>query len=112
MSYAKIVGDKIVIELRIDVLANESVMPDDLMDENLDPLYEVTDAHAFAKYFVDELNREEEDGTTPVHAMFDKAFTEAVENGADGINEIERPEDYDEGDPCTDEDDEEEDEEE
>lgn len=110
MSYAKIVGDKIVIELPIETLALESVLPDSLMDENFNPRYEVTDAHAFAKDFVAELNREEEDGTTPIHAMFDRAFDEAVENGADGIEEIERLEDYDEGEPCDDEDDEDDDE--
>ena len=45
----------------------------------------VTHLDIFAKEVVRELNREEEDGTTPVHLLFDAAFENAVEQGAEGI---------------------------
>lgn len=45
----------------------------------------VIDAAAFAKDIILELNREDEEGTTMVHKMFDKAFNEAAEQGAQGI---------------------------
>lgn len=45
----------------------------------------VTDEQTFAKAIVDELTREEEDGTTLLHIAFDKAAAHAVENGAEGI---------------------------
>lgn len=45
----------------------------------------VTDQDAFAKEILRELRREEEDGTTLVHLMLDKAAERAVENGAEGI---------------------------
>ena len=45
----------------------------------------VFDPVAFAAAVVEELGREEEDGTTPVHLLFDQAAADAIENGADGI---------------------------
>jgi hypothetical protein len=51
--------------------------------------YEVEDGPAFAAELVTELGREEEDGTTLVHLMLDKAATRALENGGFGIKERE-----------------------
>lgn len=45
----------------------------------------ITDPKVFAKEVLHTLRREEEDGTTLVHEMFDKAIEEAVEQGAEGI---------------------------
>lgn len=42
----------------------------------------VTDADGFASDVVRELNREAEDGTTPVHLLFDRAMAEAIEQGS------------------------------
>lgn len=39
----------------------------------------------FAKSVVEELTREDEDGTTVVHKMFDTAFEQVLEDGADGV---------------------------
>ena len=44
----------------------------------------VTDKDVFAKEILSALRSEEEDGSTPVHRMFDAAATEACEQGADG----------------------------
>lgn len=47
----------------------------------------IVDADAFAKDLLAELEREEEDGTTMVHRMLDRAAAEAMENGCFGIQE-------------------------
>lgn len=45
----------------------------------------VTDEEVFAKEVASALNREDEDGTTMVHRMLDRAAMLAIENGADGV---------------------------
>lgn len=45
----------------------------------------ITDEDVFAKEIVRELHQEEENGTTLVHLMLDKAAERAVESGAEGI---------------------------
>lgn len=54
--------------------------------------YKVTDADVFAKEFVRALNRESEDGTTAIHKLFDAAALEAIDQGAEGIEEHEEQE--------------------
>jgi hypothetical protein len=54
----------------------------------------VTDVNVFADAILDELLAEQEDGTTLVHEMFDKAAERAVENGCEGI-ELPEPPKYD-----------------
>lgn len=55
-----------------------------------DPDYKVTDPAAFAKEVVSALNDEDEEGTTRIHKMFDGAFDEAVNQGAQGVELIEQ----------------------
>lgn len=55
----------------------------------LDTRFKLTDAALFAKDLVRALNDENEEGTTMVHKMFDAAINEALEQGADGIEEHE-----------------------
>lgn len=45
----------------------------------------ITDKEAFAKAVLHELRREEEDGTTLVHRMLDKAMLRAIEQGCEGV---------------------------
>lgn len=47
---------------------------------------------AFGKCFLKYLNFEEEDGTTPIHRMFDAVSIEALEQGEDGFIEDDRDE--------------------
>jgi hypothetical protein len=54
---------------------------------NYSPRYRLTDPHAFAKEFIHELNREAEDGATPIHKLFDKCMYAAIEQGAEGVEE-------------------------
>lgn len=56
---------------------------------NLQPRYKVTNVNEFAAELVRALNDEEEDGTTRVHRMFDSAIDEAINQGAEGIEEHE-----------------------
>lgn len=81
MELAKIEGDEIVIRIKIDAL------PVAMAGSPLGLDWHVTDAAEFAKEFVHELNNEQEDGTTPLHVVFDKAMSSAIDNGCDGIEE-------------------------
>ena len=89
MDLAKIEGDELVIRLPMEVLITATTHCDDLAtyDEEKGDYrkVEVTDPQAWMKAVVTELNSESEDGTTPVHIMFDKAFSEAAEQGAEGL---------------------------
>lgn len=55
----------------------------------LDMRCKLTDIPAFAKALVGALNDEDEEGTTLIHQMFDKAINDTLENGAEGIDEHE-----------------------
>jgi hypothetical protein len=46
----------------------------------------ISDKTVWAQEVVRQLNSEREDGSTPVHRMFDAAFLEALEQGAEGIS--------------------------
>lgn len=76
------------IEISIDVSALPVILSGSLAVRNADPLYRVTDAHAFAAELVLALNHEDEDGSTVVHKMFDAAMDEAIDQGAEGVEEI------------------------
>jgi hypothetical protein len=82
---AHIVDGHIVIRLPVSTLALESVVPRELLDENLKPRYPVIDVDAFAKEFVRALNREDEVGETAIHRLLDEAYSDAVDNGAEGL---------------------------
>lgn len=58
----------------------------------LEVRFKVTDTKKFAEAFLAELNSEEEDGSTPIHRMFDSVINSALDNGADGIEEHEEQE--------------------
>jgi hypothetical protein len=47
--------------------------------------FKVTDAAVFAAEVAHKLNEEDEQGTTLIHRMFDKAFFEAIDYGAEGV---------------------------
>lgn len=80
---------RVVIEIGIATLATVARhMPAlEVFDEEALEWFEprVPDPGAFARAVVATLNSEEEDGTTLVHVMFDRAIIEAIEQGAEGI---------------------------
>jgi hypothetical protein len=81
---AGIVGDQLVIAL--DVASLPVVVRGAGDTNNWPGEYTVTDATAFAKELVYQLNAEDERGTTAIHRMFDRAILHAVEYGAEGID--------------------------
>jgi hypothetical protein len=88
MAYAtaEIKRGHIVIRIPVEVLAEEYVIPADLLDEDFKPRVKVTDLNLFARDFVDAMNREAEDGSTPITDLLDDAYSHAVDNGAQGIS--------------------------
>lgn len=50
--------------------------------------WRVTNPEVFAKEMVRALNDEDEQGTTPIHRLLDEATNEAIESGAEGIEEF------------------------
>jgi hypothetical protein len=50
--------------------------------------FKVTDEEAFAQAVLHQLTREDEIGTTAVHKMLDAAAEEAIEQGAEGVEEV------------------------
>jgi len=62
------------------------------------PRFKVTDREEWAKAVVHYLNEEDEEGTNRIHVAFDSAFAEALEQGAEGVEECD--EDDDAGEPA------------
>lgn len=80
-SMAAIEGDQVVIRVPI------AALPVAMSGSPIWHDCHVTDAAVFAVEFVRALNEEEEDGTTLLHRAFDKAMSNAVESGCDGVAE-------------------------
>jgi hypothetical protein len=84
---AEIVDGNIVITLSISHL--QTAIDGGTMLGTIDGSWKLTDPAAFAKDFVRSLNSEDEEGTTMIHRMCDEAINDAIEQGAEGIEEIE-----------------------
>lgn len=78
----KIEKGQLVISIGIALLAH-AVQSSDQWSED----FRVTDIQEFAKSMVRRLAEEEEDGTTPVHRMFDVVADQVLEQGDDGVDE-------------------------
>lgn len=88
-SEAKVIGGKLVISLRIGTLANAARNSDHFFNcaESGTPL-KITDETVFAASVARALNREEEDGSTPITRMLDEATEWVSEQGEEGIEEV------------------------
>lgn len=81
---------QLVIRIGIETLRVSAECSDLFLDDTtLSSRLRVTEPLQFACEVARELEREEEDGTTLIHLMFDKAFERAVEQGAEGVELIE-----------------------
>ncbi len=83
-------GNELVIRIGIATLAFAAENCDlfaEYPNNSFAPYKKVADASALAHDVVAELNREEEDGTTPVHLLIDHAIFDAYENGSEGFPE-------------------------
>ena len=87
-SEAKVIGGKLVISLRISTLAHAARNSNHffICAENGAPI-KITDETVFAESVARALNREEEDGNTPITRMLDEATEWVSEQGEDGIEE-------------------------
>ena len=89
---AKIIDGQIVISIDIDALP--LILSGSIAANAVSGMFKVTDAAAFAKEVCSSLNAEREDGTTRVHLMFDSAFNHAIDQGAEGVEEIDDEEEF------------------
>lgn len=87
---AIIEGDALVI--RVSLAALPMVLEGAWAMGKFDTRYKITDASEFAKELMHTLNREDEQGTTAIHKLFDQAILDAIEQGAFGIDEHEKQE--------------------
>ena len=88
MKYGEAVIDDGCIIIRVDVPGLRQSVEAAWMCGAVDTKLRVTDPLLFAKEMCRELNKESENGTTPIHTLLDKAIVAAFENGAEGIEEI------------------------
>lgn len=77
----------IVIRVSLDALP--TVLEGAWAMNKFDTRYKITNADEFAKELTRALNREDEQGITAIHEMFDQAILDCLENGAFGIDEHE-----------------------
>jgi hypothetical protein len=92
--------ERVVIAVGIDTLAHcwmtgperDRLRWDDLTNDYDPNIARIVEPQTFAEDVVRELKREQEDGTTPVHLLFDKAMLEAVEQGSLGVDDVEEDE--------------------
>lgn len=82
-------GSRLVISIGIGPLAFASVRGDyfEQLDPDGEKQIKITDELAWARGILAALKKEEEDGTTLVHRMFDKAAEDHFENGGEGAAE-------------------------
>ncbi|MDE1902140.1 MAG: hypothetical protein KGI37_10965, partial [Alphaproteobacteria bacterium] len=78
----------IVIRVPLDALP--MVLEGAWAMRKFDTRYKITDADEFAKELTRALNREDEQGTTAIHELFDQAILNCLESGAFGIDEHEQ----------------------
>jgi hypothetical protein len=83
----EVVRGRLVISVGIDTFAFAAENCFHFFDGDKQTV-KVTDQQAFAEAVARELQKEAEDGTTPLHLMLDQAFVNAVEDGCDGVEEV------------------------
>lgn len=86
-NYGKAVLKDGIITIQIPVSTLPLAMEVACGLQAIEPRFSITDPELFAPDFVHELNREDEQGTTPIHRLFDKAMYEAIGQGAEGVDE-------------------------
>jgi len=82
---AIIEGDAIVI--RVPLATLPMVVEGAWATGNLNPRMQITNLAEFSADLIRALNDEEEDGSAPLHRLFDAAINEAINQGAFGIEE-------------------------
>lgn len=75
------------IVIRVPIANLQAIMDGGFACAAYDKRYRVTDPEGFAKEIADALNDEDEEGSTPVHKLFDAAINEALNQGAQHADE-------------------------
>jgi len=73
--------DHIIIKLGYDNMKNAVLILNDITNTEYPFIVEDDKEEEFAKEVCNALNSESEDGTTPIHRLFDNAFDKAFECG-------------------------------
>lgn len=88
-SEAQIIDGRLVISLSVSNLANAARLSDYFFQSAEEGTeLQIDSEHYFAESVSKALNDEAEDGSTPITRMLDQAFEWVVENGADGVKEV------------------------
>lgn len=85
-------NEQLVIRVGVNVIAFVAEKSEKFQEYNMrtgqyDSLYRVADAAQLASDVVRALNKEQEDGTTPVHLLLDEAIEQAADDGSMGFHE-------------------------
>lgn len=84
---ANIEGEELVIRVGVKMLAVTAGLIETPGDPNYKPLFKVVDTAEFVKDVASELQREEDDGSSPLTELLDAACLAAWENGSLGCEE-------------------------
>jgi len=88
-SEAQIIDGRLIISLSIQTLANAARNSQHFFDcAEQGMQLKITDEAAFAESVKSALNREEEDGSTPITRLLDDATAWVSEQGEEGIEEL------------------------
>ena len=78
-----------VLNISIGMNALKASLESGRLDMSCGGEFVIDDIEAFGVDFVHELKSEEEDGSTPVHLMFDQVALTNLKNGGAGCNIVE-----------------------
>lgn len=76
-----VIGDRLVISIGLNTLVHAVTHGADFDDE-----VTITDPDLFVQEVINELEWEEEDGTTLIHRALDTAANKAIDNGCEGVS--------------------------
>lgn len=86
---AKAVIEDGAIVIRVPLANLQAIMDGGYACAAYDKRWKVRNPDLFAKEICTELNAEDDEGSTAVHKLFDKGITEAIEQGAQWVEEHE-----------------------
>ena len=85
----EVVSGAIMFTVGAKVLAHATnICPAHYDAENDRGMYKVVDSAAFAKDVARAMNHESEDGCTPLTQMMDSVIAQAIDEGAEGVEEV------------------------
>lgn len=79
----QLVGGYLMISIGIETLAHAIKMSPELEEYGV---ITITNTKLFAEKMVKAIEREDENGTTPIHTLFDEAARYLIEYGEEGID--------------------------